>query len=69
MPLEMLRVSWRILDPAQLLVLKEALLKRRPPRLGGGEAAALTRDDRFVLALAAARGVADVAASSDACLR
>ena len=69
MPLELVHVRWRILDPVQLLVLKEALLKRRPPRLRGGEATALTRDDRFALALAAARGVADVAASSDACLR
>ena len=66
---ELLHGRWRCLDPAQLLVLKEALLTRRPPRLGGGEAAALTRDDRFALALAVARGMADVAASSDAFLR
>ena len=57
------------MDPAQLLVLKEALLKRKPARAGGGEEAALTRDDRFALTMAAMRGVADLAASSEASYR
>jgi len=69
LPLKLLHVRWHVLDPAQLLVLKEALLKRRPARAGGGVTPTLTRDDRFGLVVAAARGVADVAASSEASFR
>ena len=69
LPLELLHERWRLLDEAQLRVLKEALFKRRPARAGGGEPLSLTAADRHGLAMSAARDLADLAASSDSAFR
>ena len=69
LPLQLLHVRWRILDPAQLLMLRRRCSSGRPARAGGGEAPALTQADRWALTMAAARSVADVAASSESSYR
>ena len=67
MPLSLLHVRWRVQDTAQIFRLTEALLRRKLSRVGvAAEIAPLTRNDRYLLLVAAARGVCEVGATSDA---
>jgi len=64
-PVALYHIRWHLLDAAQLRALTEELMRRRPRRSAReAEPAVLTRDDRYQLAIAACRGVAEVAASS-----
>lgn len=66
-PEALFHIRWRLLDAARLRSLTEALLRCRPPRAAGAAGVvALTRDDRYALAMGACRAVAELAATSDA---
>jgi hypothetical protein len=65
-PEALYHIRWRMLDGERVRVLTEDLLRCRPPRrAGAADPAALTRDDRYLLAMAACRGAAELAAASD----
>jgi hypothetical protein len=66
-PDRLFHIRWRLLDSKRVRELTEELLRCRPQRTAGAaDAAALTRDERFALAMGACRGVADVASISPA---